>query len=94
MAQQILANESQNAQRTWLVDRILVEDVVSDVLAEQCPELEDCPGTLEFRIADTTRQLLPALNALARAYLRACKTPAGGETARRFLENMLSAAEA
>lgn len=81
MASAILSNES------YVIDQAILEDLVTEI----DPSLEGRP---EAWTRATIAIVQPHLEALVAAYRDACKTHAGGQAARLFLQNMLSAEEA
>lgn len=87
MARNSLANDSRQ-----IIDESILEELAADIVAESHPGLEDRrPKVFNAFTAATACLIQPHVEALAQAYRNACRTHAGGEAARRFLENMLSA---
>ena len=86
MARNSLANGSRQ-----IIDSAIIDDLAAEITTELHPGIEDRPKVFNAFTAATACLIQPPLEALAQAYRSACKTRAGGEAARRFLENMLSA---
>lgn len=74
----------------WIDPRIL-EDLAAEITIAHHPGIENRPKVFHAFTDATAVLIAPALENLVQAYRQACMGPCGGEAARRFLENMLSA---
>lgn len=85
MASAILQNKHQ------LIDPAILDDLAAEIVIDSHPGIEDHEKKFHAFTLATACLIRPPLEALAQSYRNACKTRAGGEAARRFLENLLSA---
>lgn len=85
MASAILQNKRQ------LIDQNILEDLAAEMIINSHPGIEDHEKKFHAFTLATACLIRPPLEALVQSYRNACKTRAGGEAARRFLENMLAA---
>lgn len=85
MASAILQNKCQ------LIDQNILEDLAAEIIIDSYPGIEEHEKKFHAFTLATACLILPPLEALIQSYRNACKTRAGGEAARRFLESMLSA---
>lgn len=74
-----------------IIDQAILEDLASEIIIDSHPGILDRPRKFAAQTAATAAIIQPHLEALVHAYRQACETRSGGEAARRFLENMLSA---
>lgn len=74
-----------------LIDSAILEDLAAEMVIDAFPGIEDHNKKFHAFTRATACLIQPPLEALVVAYRDACQTRAGGEAARRFLENMLSA---
>lgn len=73
------------------IDAAILNDLASDLVIEAFPGIEDHNKKFHAFTQATAVLIQPPLEALVVAYRNACKTRAGSEAAKRFLENMLAA---
>lgn len=81
----------QNKRQHQLIDSAILEDLAAEIVIDSHPGIEEREKKFHAFTRATVCLIQPPLEALAQAYLVACQTRAGGEAARRFLQNMLSA---
>lgn len=85
MATVILTNKS------YVIDQTILEDIAAEIVIDANPGIEERNKKFHAFTRATACLIQPPLEALVAAYRDACKTRTGGEAARHFLENMLSA---
>lgn len=74
-----------------LIDQNILEDLAAEMVINSHPGIENHEKKFHAFTLATACLIQPVLEALVQSYLDACKTRTGGEAARHFLENMLSA---
>lgn len=74
-----------------LIDVAVLDDLAAELVIEAFPGIEDRNKKFHAFTRATAVLIQPPLEALVEAYRNACKTRAGREAARRFLENVLAA---
>lgn len=77
--------------RRQLIDQNILEDLAAEIIIDSHPGIEEHEKKFHAFTLATACLIQPPLEALIQSYRDACKTRAGGEAARRFLEKMLSA---